>query len=104
MEQKRPLHLQVNPVSPTFFLHTPHRFFFFFPSLGPSSPAAPEAALAPALTSELSWVSASACGLTQGTTVGWAVSSAVGVAEAASSLLLRLWRLELEVEPAKKIS
>ena len=93
MEQKRPLHLQVNPVSPTFFLHTPHRFFFFFPSLGPSSPAAPEAAL----TSELSWVSASGCGLTHGTTVGWAVSSAVG-----SSLLLRLWRLELEVEPAKK--
>ena len=39
MEQNSPPHLQVNPVNPTFFLQTKHRFFFFLPSPLPESPS-----------------------------------------------------------------
>jgi len=37
MEQKRSPHLQVNPVSPSFFLQVRHRFFLgFFAGIGSS--------------------------------------------------------------------
>merc|ERR1719210_1662275 len=48
--QKRPSHLQENPVKPNFFLQTAQRFFFFFDSLGSfSSSFSAETAQAPSV-------------------------------------------------------
>ena len=114
MEQKRPPQRHVNPVKPTFFLQTKQRFFFFFPSLSPLSeswlevaPISEDAddgtedaidsgtAEAEAAASALSMT-----GVTTGT-VGWAVSRLLLVAEK-SSLLFKLFRLELAVGPGEE--
>ena len=101
----------MNPVRPTFFLQTKQRFFFFFPSLSPLSESwllevaprsddAEDAIDSGTAEAEAAASALSMTGVTTGT-VGWAVSRLLLVAEK-SSLLFKLFRLELAVGPGEE--